>query len=137
MRVIDGVKMASEFLEPVQSKYRIAYEDQNTPDEPVKILCPDPRWMAAALAGGLLPPVSIYLTMKHDESGRLLNRELFHDYTPIGPMSEEQAMLYLLMKDVPAHVWHEPSNRPRYKIISTEQIPTSRQFRDAFKLEHI
>ena len=47
---------AKSRLEPVQSKYRVLFEDPATPDEPAKVLVPDPNWMACALEGNTLPP---------------------------------------------------------------------------------
>ncbi len=51
---------AKEHLAPVQSKYRVLFEDPDQPDAPASILVPDPNWMAAALHGGILPPVEAY-----------------------------------------------------------------------------
>ena len=45
----DRLCWAKENLEPVQSDYRVVYEDSI--DECAKILVPDPNWMACALAG--------------------------------------------------------------------------------------
>ena len=52
---------AKSRLKPVQSKYRVLFEDPNAPDEPAKVLVPDPNFMAAALAGNVLPPIDTYL----------------------------------------------------------------------------
>ena len=46
---------AKAVLEPVQSKYRVLFEDPREPDAPAKVLCPDPNWLACALTGGILP----------------------------------------------------------------------------------
>ena len=51
----DRLAEAKSRLKPVQSKYRVLFEDPNAPDEPAKVLVPDPNWMAAALAGNILP----------------------------------------------------------------------------------
>ena len=48
----DRLCWAKENLEPVQSDYRVVYEDSI--DECAKILVPDPNWMACALQGGIL-----------------------------------------------------------------------------------
>ena len=38
------------------------------PDEPSKVTHPDPNWMACALQGGILPPVTSYWELKKDEN---------------------------------------------------------------------
>ena len=48
-------------LSPVQSKYRVLFEDPDAPEEPAKVLVPDPNFMACALEGGILPPIYSYL----------------------------------------------------------------------------
>ena len=54
----DRLSWAKENLKPFQTQYCVVYED--SPDEPAKILHADPNWMACALQGGILPPVSSY-----------------------------------------------------------------------------
>ena len=56
----DRLAEAKSRLAPVQSKYRVLFEDPATPDEPAKVLVPDPNFMAAALAGNVLPPIDTY-----------------------------------------------------------------------------
>ena len=58
----DRLAEAKSHLAPVQSKYRVLFEDPSTPDEPAKVLVPDPNWMAAALEGNiyhLSTPISV------------------------------------------------------------------------------
>ena len=47
-----------------------------------------------------------------------LARELLHDMKPIDAMTEKQAIEYLIMKDIPQHIWrdYEKSNKPRLVI---------------------
>jgi hypothetical protein len=50
-------------------------------------------------------------------------------------MTEEEAMEYLVMKDVPPQVWRDyKGNRCILKIVPVELIPTDRTFRDAWKI---
>lgn len=138
---------AAETLDPVQSQYRVVFE---LPDDDTcaGILVPDPNWLAAALAGGVLPPIDSYLA---DQAKMLAwcacnPPEDFswdavggasHPYAePIGPMTEEQAIEYLIMKDLPPAVWadHEVANRPRFKVVRTEMVPTDRSYRNAWRL---
>jgi hypothetical protein len=128
----DRLAEAKERLEPVQSQYRVLFENPEDLDAPVAVLCPDPNWMAAALAGGVLPPIDTYQRDRDVADGQTKE----HPYAaPIGAMTEEEAMEYLVMKDVPPQVWRDyKGNRCILKIVPVELIPTDRTFRDAWKI---
>jgi hypothetical protein len=128
----DRLAEAKERLEPVQSQYRVLFENPEDLDAPVAVLCPDPNWMAAALAGGVLPPIDTYLRDRDVADGQPKE----HPYAaPIGAMSEEEAIEYLVMKDVPTQVWRDyKGNRCILKIVPVEMIPTDRSFRNAWKI---
>lgn len=52
-----------------------------------------------------------------------------------GNVSEEEAMEYLLQKDVPSRVWADnTSNTPHYYICKRSMIPTNREFRNAWRI---
>jgi hypothetical protein len=123
---------AKSRLTPVQSKYRVLFEDPATPDEPAKVLVPDPNWMAAALAGDILPPIDTYLRDRDVPDGQPKE----HPYAePIGAMTEEEAIEYLIQKDIPPQVWRDyQGNRSVLKIVPVELIPTDRSFRNAWKI---
>ena len=90
----DRLAEAKSRLAPVQSKYRILFENPAEPDAPASVLCPDPNWMAAALAGGVLPPIDTYQRDRNVADGQPKE----HPYAePIGPMTEEEAVEYLVM----------------------------------------
>ena len=128
----DRLCEAKERLEPVQSKYRVIFENPDDMDAPASILCPDPNWMACALAGGILPPIETYLRDALVPDGEPKE----HPYAaPIGPMSEEEAVEYLIMKDISPNVWRDYSgNRSILKIASVDKIPNKRNFRNAWKI---
>ena len=46
----------------------------------------------------------------------------------------EEAIEYLVMKDIPRHIWSQEYNRPMFKIVKTEDVPSDRQFRNAWRL---
>ena len=119
-------------LKPVQSKYRVLFEDPNAPDEPAKVLVPDPNWMAAALEGDILPPIDTYQRDRLVPDGEPKE----HPYAePIGAMTEEEAIEYLIMKDVDPAVWRDyKGNRTIMKIVPVELIPSDRSFRNAWKI---
>lgn len=128
----DRVVEARARLEPVQSKYQIVFEDPDQPDEPVTVHIPDPGWLAAALAGGILPPISAYLRDK----ARPDNAPKEHPYAePVGAMTEEQAIEYLILKDVPRRVWEYRGNRQVLKIVPVEAMPTDKTFRNAWTIK--
>ena len=126
----DRLAEAKIRLAPVQSKYRVLFEDSQ--DEPAKVLVPDPNWMAAALAGSILPPIDTYLRDRDVPDGQPKE----HPYAePIGPMTEEEAIEYLIMKDISPAVWRDyQGNRVVLKITPVELIPSDRSFRNAWKI---
>ena len=95
---------------------------------------------------GLLPPISVYWALQDDEQQAVAEgrHDTFkHDpdkYTAqftaprIGPLTEEEAIEYLVMKDIPRHIWSQEYNRPMFKIVKTEDVPSDRQFRNAWRL---
>ena len=128
----DRLAEAKSRLDPVQSKYRVLFEDPATPDEPAKVLVPDPNWMACALEGNILPPIDTYQRDRDVPDGQPKE----HPYAkPIGPMTEEEAIEYLIMKDICPSVWQEyRGNRTIMRIVPVELIPTDRSFRNAWRI---
>lgn len=132
MHLFDRLLDAKDRLAPVQSQYRVLFEDPAQPDAAACVLVPDPNWMAAALAGGVLPPIDTYLRDQSVPDGE--RKE--HPYAePIGPMTEEEAIEYLIMKDIPPRVWRDyKGNRQIMKIVPVELIPSDRSFRNAWRV---
>ena len=132
---------AKEKLEGIQSEYRVVWEDPEEPDSPAKITIPDPNWMACALNGGILPPVWVYWELKKDEEQpdfvKHTRGYLLHNTKPVDSMTEEQAIEYLIMKDIPERVWkdYEQANRKRLLIVKKEQLPQHRTWRNAWKID--
>ena len=136
----DRLCWAKEKLEPYRSEYCVVWEDPETPDEPAKITHPDPNWMACALKGGILPPVEAYWELKKDEAKPDFTKHtrgyLLHNTKPIEAMTEERAIEYLIMKDLPRHVWqdYDKANKPRMLICTKSQLPSTRVRRNAWKI---
>ena len=155
------LQWASENLEPYQSQYLIVYEDPAFPEQPACEVCVAPEWMACAMAGGILPAVEHQHNMKLEletDTGekivcnyleaqqirleKTIKGEKVIDYKeylvpePIGPMTEEEAIEYILKKDVPARVWHPDYkyNRQMYRIVKRHEIPTDQTYRNAWRL---
>ena len=155
------LQWASENLKPVQTDYVIVFEDPAYPDQPACETVPAPEWMACALAGGILPAVEHQHNMKLElatETGekivttfleaqqiyleKKIVSEKVLDYKeyllpePIGPMTEEEALEYILKKDIPARVWHPDYkyNRQIYRIVKRDKIPKDQTYRNAWRL---
>ena len=134
----DRLCWAKENLEPVQTDYRVVYEDSI--DECAKILVPDPNWMACALQGGILPPVWVYHELAKDEAQPDFKKHtrgyLLHETEPMPAMTEEEAIEYLIMKDCPQSVWQtwDEGNRPKMVICKKEQLPQTREWRNAWRI---
>lgn len=128
----DRLVAAKERLTPVQSRYRVVFEDPANPDAPAAVLVPDPNWMACALEGGILPPIDAYLRDQDVPDGQPKE----HPYAaPIGPMTEEEAIEYLIMKDIPPRVWRDyRGNRRIMRIVPVELIPSDRTHRNAWRI---
>ena len=127
------------------SKYRIVFEDPEKPEKPVGVLIPTEEWLNKARSGEL-PPISIHWEMMDDEAravkeGRLdtfshdLDKYQSLSTAPrVDPLTEEEAMEYLVMHCLPHHIWSVEYNRPMFRIVPTECVPSNRQFRDAWRL---
>jgi len=125
-----------------QPNYAILWEDPDDLDAPDKITVPSPAWLAMAMHGGILPPVEVYWALAEDEAKPGFQRHtrgyLLHDTPPVGPMTEEEAMEYLVMKDIPPRVWRDyRGNRTILKIVRRDQIPTDRSNRNAWRMEMV
>ena len=138
LKLFDRLCWAKENLEPYQSDYRVVFEVDV--DEPAKVLVPDPNWMACAMNGGILPPVWVYHELADDEAKPYFKKHtrgyLLHDTEPMPPMSEEEAIEYLIMKDIPRHIWRtwNEGNKPKMVICKKEQLPQTREWRNAWKI---
>jgi hypothetical protein len=59
-----------------------------------------------------------------------------HPYAdPIGPMTEEEAIEYLIQKDIPPQVWRDyKGNRCVMRIVPVHMIPSDRSFRNSWRV---
>jgi len=128
----DRLAEAKSRLAPVQSKYRVLFENPAEPEAPAAVLVPDPNFMAAALAGDVLPPIDTYIRDQSVPDGQPKE----HPYAePVGAMTEEEAIEYLVMKDISPSIWRDYNgNRTIMKIVPVELIPSDRSFRNAWKI---
>ena len=127
------------------TKYRVIFDDPDYPDAPTKVLVPSRNWLKEAMQGEL-PPIWVYWQLQDDEQKAIeegCHSTFKHDPAKhalqwtaprIGPLTEEEAREYLVMKDCPRRVWSQEHNRPMFKIVRTEQVPSNRQFRNAWEM---
>lgn len=127
------------------SDYRVIFEDPDNLDAPAAVLCPAPEFMEIAKAGGL-PPISVYWALQDDEEKAIAegrhdtfkhdHKKLEAQFTAprVGPLTEEEAIEYLIMKDIPRRVWGKQHNRPMFKIVHKDVVPSDRSFRNAWRL---
>ena len=138
MHLWERLYWAKENLEKYNTEYVVVYEDNI--DEPAKVVSPDPNWMACALHGGILPPVWVYHELEKDEAQPGFEKHtrgyLLHETEPMGPMTEEEAIEYLIMKDVPQYVWEtwNDGNKPKMVICKQKQLPSTREWRNAWRI---
>jgi len=122
-----------------EPSYAIMWEDPADPDAPMKVTKPSPTWLAMAMHGDILPPVEVYHALAEDEAQPGFKRHtrghLLHDTQPVPAMTEQEAMEYLVKKDIPARVWRDyKGNRQILKIVPVHMIPTNREFRNSWKI---
>jgi len=138
VHLLDRLSWAKENLEPVQSDYRVVYEDSL--DECAKILVPDPHFMAACMNGGIIPKIENYWALAEDEAKpdfvKHTRGYLLHETEPMGAMTEEEAIEYLILKDCPSDVVanFDSGNRRTLVICKKEQLPSHRVWRNAWRI---
>tara|TARA_R100000995_G_C3464370_1_gene114899 strand:+ start:422 stop:841 length:420 start_codon:yes stop_codon:yes gene_type:complete len=137
VKLIDRLVDAKKRLKPFQTEYCVVYDDLDM--DTCKVYYPDPHAMAALIDGGVFPPVWVYWELAKDEAQPDFEKHtrgyLLHDTPREGPKTEEEAIEYLIMKDVPNYIWQnfQISNSVSMKICKREQLP-DRQFRNAWRV---
>lgn len=118
----------SRNVEPVECNTRIAFHDDS--QEAVKVITPAPRFIATLMAGGYVRHARVC----REEAGRPV---LEGTGEIMGPMSYDEAIEFLLWKDLPRGV-------NNYSIMTTDDLPRirgdidlARKFRNAWRLEQI
>jgi hypothetical protein len=150
----DGMKLSdrehilhSRGCEPVEPQYCIVWEEPSDLDASVKVTTPSPQWLGGMMHGNFSPDVSAYIRDRqvekqwiNDNPGKTFSWEAVggatHPYAEtVGAMTEEEAMEFLLQKDIPSHIWMDDTgNAPRYKICKLDMLPNNRTFRGAWRL---
>ena len=136
----DRLCWAKENLEPIQCDYRVVYEDPNYIDAPCKILVPDPNFCAAFVHGGIIPKIENYWVLAEDEAKpdfvKHTRGYLLHNTEPMPAGTLEECLEFLIMKDIPQHIWRNwnEGNKPKLVICRKDQLPATREWRNAWKI---
>lgn len=77
-----------------------------------------------------------WCTLGEDRSYRIVDYSSIHGSEPEGPLTEEEALEYIVQKDVPQHVWAERRNRQTFRIVPRSSIPKDRTDRNAWRLNN-
>ena len=129
---------AKENLAPVTCPYVVAYQPEL--DQPVKLMYLDSNWCAAAMHGGIVPPVETIIAMREDEARPGFARHSLGPARdaaiPCQAMSMQEAVEYQIMQSLPMWIWsdEQQSNHRRMIICELNKVPASREFRNAWRL---
>jgi len=140
-KLIDRIEWARQNLKRHDTEYCVVYEDMD--NSTAAIMHPDPHCMAMLMHGNLMPPAWVKLKLKEDsersdfvDHKSLGNDKLLHETQPIGALTEEEAIEYLITTDIPRSVWENwnTGNRQTMVVCSKKQLPQTREWRDAWRI---
>lgn len=139
-KLIDRIGWAKENLTRHDTEYCVVYEDIDM--DTVAVMHPDPHCMAMLMHGGLMPPAWVKIQLQEDEkqpdfvSHKLGNGHLLDTTEPMGPLSEEEAVEWLIQTTVPKHIWENwnSGNKPKMVICTKKQLPATREWREAWTI---
>jgi hypothetical protein len=117
-----------------ETEYVVLFEDPLEPDAPAKVLIPAPEWMYQAMQGGELLPIGAHFKLR-EEISEDERYDIIYNTPKLPPLTEEEAIMYLIIKDIPQHVWGDKTaNKPRFKICKRRQFPETREWRNAWRM---
>ena len=131
----------------VPPQYVIVWTDPEDEGNKVTVISPSPRWLGYVMHGYYTCSIEDQLTdiriktkwaNNHPEVGFAWDKskhKALHPYAPtIGPITEEEAMEYLVKITLPERIWSDTtSNSPRFVICSPSQIPI-KTYRNAWRM---
>jgi len=140
-KLIDRIDWARQNLKRHDTEYCVVYETLD--NKCATIMYPDPHIMAMLMHGHLMPPLWVKLKLREDAKRPdftshkdMGNDKLLHETKPIGALTEEQAIEYLTVTDVPRSVWQNwnKGNQQTMVICSMKQLPQTREWRNAWRI---
>lgn len=119
--------------------YTVFWEDPSDIDAPMRVSVVSNIWYSMARYGGILPPVEVYWQLAEEEAQPDFEEHklgyLLHKTPPVPAMSAEEAIEYIIKKDIPFRVWRDyTGNKSILRIVPVKAIPHERRFRDAWQL---
>ena len=135
--LVERLEWARDHLPQQESKYCILSVDHDDDvGAEVAVTYADSRWLPCALNGGILLPEWANIEAKDENTTPERAYHLWRNVEPAKPMTEERAIEYLIMKDLPKHVWqnYDKANKPRMVICTKSQLPSTRVWRNAWKI---
>ena len=140
-KLIDRIEWAKANLKRHDTEYCVVFEDIDS--STASVMHPDAHCMAMLMHGHLMPPAWVKLKLKEDSKkpdfvshSSLGNDKLLHGTKPIGPLTEEEAIEYLIITDIPRSVWEnwDKGNRQTMVICKKSQLPATREWRNAWRI---
>ena len=104
--------------------YVIVYEDPEDLDAPARVVTPGADFFEHASRGGVLMDAREVLARARGST--------FDESKTAGPMTNQEAMVWLLLHSVPERVWN--SNSQMYSFVEADTVPRDRTFRSAWKM---
>ena len=138
MKFTDRVAHAKTQLKPFKTQYAVVYDDIDM--KCCGVMYPDPHAMAALMAGGVFPPIEVFWKLASDAAQPNFKKHtrlhLLDDAPKEAAKTEAEAVEFLIMKDVPMHIWqnYKASNSVNMVICRKEQLPQTREWRNAWRI---
>ena len=118
----ERIVWARNNLKPFRTQYCVVYDDVDM--EAASVMHPDMHFMSMLMHGNLVPPYWVKLKLKEDaerpnfvDHRHLGNFELLNGITPIGSLTEEEAVEYLIKTDIPRRIWENWDKGNRRKLV--------------------
>ncbi len=137
----ERIRWARYNLKPFFTEYRVVYDDIDM--KTAAIMVPDQHFMANLMYGGLVPPAWVKLKLREDsehpdfvDHRDMGNFELLDQTEPLGPLTEEEAIEYLIQTDIPRSIWEDwdQGNFRKIVVCKKNQLPKTREWRDTWRI---
>ena len=128
------------------TEYVVLLEDDQL--EHVSVMYATEQFMKTA-AEGKLPHIK-YLWKLRDAEKKAIKEGWHHEFRHnpddlaaavwasendnVGPLTEEQAIEYLILKDCDESIWGNYHNMQRFRVVKRSDLPETREFRNAWKM---
>ena len=135
--LVERLEWARDHLGQQESKYCILSVDHDDDvGAEVSVTYADSRWLPCALNGGILLPEWANIEAKDENTSPERAYHLWRNVEPAKPMTEERAIEYLITSCLDKKIWsnYQESNYPKLRIIYKKDLPTTREFRNSWRI---